>query len=167
MSSSAGKLRCEIDVAGFQLVVIADASRVLRSVIRPSPEENRTLESCPQGLNAPLEAAVQFIDNYSRGLDAPVPPLDLSAYSDAEKNVYLACMKIPFGSTMSYGELARAVGYPRAARFAGSCMRKNRFMLFVPCHRVVPASGGVGLYSGGEDVKVAHLPFERAAGAIN
>lgn len=163
MNFSAGALRYEADVAGFRLVVIADDSHIVRSVIRPSPEEYGALLACPQGMNGPLEAAAQFVDCYRRGTGAGVPPLDLSMYSEARNSVYRACIRIPYGSTMSYGELARAAGYPRAARFAGSCMRKNRFMLFVPCHRVLPASGGIGLYSGGEDVKTALLAFETGA----
>ena len=167
MSGSGGLMRLESEVAGFRFVVIADESRVVRSVLRPSQAESRALGSCPQGINAPLRAAVQFIEQYGRGAAAPVPPLDLAAFSEALRNVYAACMKIPFGSVMSYGELALAAGYPRAARFAGSCMRKNRFMLFIPCHRVVPSGGGIGLYSGGEDIKASLLRFERAAEAAN
>ncbi len=58
-----------------------------------------------------------------------------------------ACRAIPWGKTRSYGQLARSVGRPGAARAVGSVMAANRVPLVVPCHRVVAAAGGLGGYS--------------------
>ena len=57
------------------------------------------------------------------------------------------CRRIPRGETLSYGELAAAVGHPRAARAVGSVMAANRFPLIVPCHRVVAVGGALGGFS--------------------
>jgi O-6-methylguanine DNA methyltransferase len=151
----------ERSVAGFLFIVSADETSVMRSVIRPDRDECITLRKIPERMNGVLLAVEKFIDRYLSGGDAQIPAVDLSACTDAQRKVYRTCMEIHFGERMSYGTLARAAGFPRAARFAGSCMRKNRFQLLIPCHRVVPASGGIGLYSGGEDVKKALLDFER------
>ena len=56
------------------------------------------------------------------------------------------CRKLPYGSTMSYGELAIKSGYPNAARAVGTTMKSNRFPIIIPCHRVV-ASTGIGGFS--------------------
>lgn len=58
-----------------------------------------------------------------------------------QRKVVLACRQIPFGKTVSYGELAVKAGSPNAARAVGTVMRKNNFPLVVPCHRVVAAKG--------------------------
>lgn len=64
-----------------------------------------------------------------------------------ERSVVQACRAIPYGETMSYGQLATKVGRPGAARAVGRVMATNRFPLVVPCHRVLAASGRLGGYS--------------------
>lgn len=76
--------------------------------------------------------------------------------------VWEACAHIPFGETRSYGALAEAVGRPAAARAVGTAMRRNPLPLIVPCHRVVPATGGLGEYNGGVAVKRWLLDHENA-----
>lgn len=72
------------------------------------------------------------------------------------------CRRIPSGHTMTYGELAAAAGYAGAARAVGSVMRRNRWPLIVPCHRVVAAGGHLGGYSApsGLDMKRRLLRLE-------
>jgi methylated-DNA-[protein]-cysteine S-methyltransferase len=66
------------------------------------------------------------------------------------------------GQTIRYGELAARVGHPRAARAAGSACATNPVPIVVPCHRVLPSSGGVGSYGGGPPRKVQLLQIEGA-----
>lgn len=70
--------------------------------------------------------------------------------------------QVPAGVTLTYGELADAVGHPRAARAVGSACAANQVAPFVPCHRVVPASGGIGNYGYGPDLKQQLLEQESA-----
>jgi methylated-DNA-[protein]-cysteine S-methyltransferase len=70
----------------------------------------------------------------------------ISAHSFTHR-VLAVVRAIPKGETRSYGAVARAAGSPHAARAVGSIMRGNKDRS-VPCHRVVPASGGVGKYNG-------------------
>ena len=71
----------------------------------------------------------------------------------------------PAGETRTYGEVAEAIGAPRASRAVGSACGTNPVPIVVPCHRVVPATGGVGNYGLGPDRKVELLRREGALDA--
>lgn len=78
------------------------------------------------------------------------------------KSVLTQLAKVPYGSTVSYGQLAQMCGHPKAARAVGSAMRKNPFVIVLPCHRVLPQSGKLGNYSaGGPANKEWLLTFEK------
>ncbi len=74
--------------------------------------------------------------------------------------VWEALRQIPYGSTISYGELADMAGCPNGARAVGGAMRENRIPVFIPCHRVITSEGKLGGYSGGLDVKRKLLQLE-------
>ena len=74
--------------------------------------------------------------------------------------VWDAVREIPKGETRTYAEVARAVGKPRAARAVGRVCSQNLLALVIPCHRVVPASGGIGDYRWGPERKRALLEAE-------
>ena len=87
-------------------------------------------------------------------------PLDLSGGTPFQRDVVEALRTVPWGEVVSYGELAALAGYPRAGRAVGTVCATNRFMLFVPCHRVV-ASNGIGGYgSAGVGIKRRLLALE-------
>lgn len=81
-----------------------------------------------------------------------------------QEEVWRALRSIAPGTVMSYGDVARAIGRPRAARAVGSACGSNHTALFVPCHRVVRSDGSLGGYGWGLDVKEVLLDVE-AAGA--
>lgn len=87
-------------------------------------------------------------------------PLDLrgTAFQEA---VWAALRTIPPGETRSYAELAAAAGAPRATRAAGSACGANPVAVVVPCHRVTPATGGIGDYAWGPERKKTLLARER------
>lgn len=74
-------------------------------------------------------------------------PLSLDHLTVFGRRVIVACRKIRYGETRSYGDLAAECGSPAAARAVGSVMAKNRYPLIVPCHRVLTACGDIGGYS--------------------
>lgn len=78
------------------------------------------------------------------------------------RRVLEATARIPFGSVSTYGDVALRAGSPRAARAAGNALHENPVPIVVPCHRVVPASGGVGRYGGDEWRKEWLLRLEGA-----
>ena len=87
-------------------------------------------------------------------------PVDLSSRSPFHQEVLRATARIPCGEVRTYGELAEIVGRPRAARAVGTAMARNPVPLLVPCHRVVPSSGGVGNYGYSPETKAKLLAGE-------
>ena len=82
--------------------------------------------------------------------------------TDFSKKVLAELAKVPYGSTITYGGLAEKCGSPKAARAVGSTMRKNPFVIVLPCHRVLPQGGKLGNYSaGGPSNKDWLLTFEK------
>lgn len=67
-----------------------------------------------------------------------------------QKQVYIALLDVPFGTTVTYGELARRIGC-RSAQAVGQALRRNPFAPEVPCHRVVASDGSLGGYNGKRD----------------
>ncbi len=88
----------------------------------------------------------------------------MSKYPPFYRKVWLACARIPKGGVLSYGELARRIGHPGAARAVGTALARNPFAPLVPCHRVIAADGRLGGYSGrgGLRTKRRLLAQERA-----
>jgi methylated-DNA-[protein]-cysteine S-methyltransferase len=70
--------------------------------------------------------------------------------------------KIPYGQTISYGELARRIGNPKASRAVGSANGANQIPIVIPCHRVIASGGKLGGFGGGLPVKEALLALEGA-----
>ena len=87
-------------------------------------------------------------------------PVDLSAAPPFHGKVLWALARIPYGQTVTYGELAARVGRPHGARAVGQAMACNPVPLVVPCHRVVASGGGLGGYRGGLDLKRRLLGLE-------
>jgi methylated-DNA-[protein]-cysteine S-methyltransferase len=88
--------------------------------------------------------------------------LDLRALPPFTVSVLRQLARVPYGETTTYGELARRVGHPRAARAVGTVMNRNRIPIVLPCHRVVGSTGSLTGYAGGLDVKQTLLELEGA-----
>jgi methylated-DNA-[protein]-cysteine S-methyltransferase len=78
-----------------------------------------------------------------------------------QRRVWDALQEIPYGETVSYGELAQEIGRPSASRAVGLANGRNPISVIVPCHRVVGSSGGLTGYGGGLERKRYLLDFER------
>jgi methylated-DNA-[protein]-cysteine S-methyltransferase len=86
-------------------------------------------------------------------------PLDLNG-TEFQKKVWQALREIPFGTTKSYLDLARAIGSPTASRAVGAAHGKNPLSIVVPCHRVVGTDGTLTGFAGGLETKAALLALE-------
>ncbi len=78
-----------------------------------------------------------------------------------QKKVWSALWDIPYGETRSYGDIAKAIGQPKASRAVGGANNKNPIMIIVPCHRVVGANGAMVGFGAGIEVKQYLLDLEK------
>lgn len=88
--------------------------------------------------------------------DLPLAP----AGTPFQQKVWAELCRIPFGETITYGELAQRIGQPTAARAVGAANGKNPLPVIVPCHRVIGSSGTLTGYAGGIEIKAALLTIE-------
>jgi methylated-DNA-[protein]-cysteine S-methyltransferase len=132
----------------------------LRRVLWPGEEPPA---GSVEGLQPGLEPAEeQFCEYFAGSRIAFELPLELlgTAY---QRRAWLALAAIPFGTTVSYGEQARRLGHPRAARAIGAANARNPVPIVLPCHRLVGAGGELIGFGGGLDVKRALLDHEARA----
>ena len=86
-------------------------------------------------------------------------PLQLSG-TEFQVSVLKALQEIPYGETVSYGEIARRIGRPKAVRAVGAANGRNPLPIVVPCHRVIGSTGDLTGFGGGLDTKEALLRLE-------
>lgn len=110
--------------------------------------------------DAALAAVASQLQEYENGQRRDFS-LPLAAEGTAlQQRVWAELQRIPFGTTISYGELAQRIGDPGAARAVGRANATNPIALIVPCHRVIGANGKLTGYAGGLPLKAALLQFE-------
>jgi methylated-DNA-[protein]-cysteine S-methyltransferase len=110
-----------------------------------------------------LAAAASQLDAYFRGeLTSFDLPLSLEG-TQFQRCVWTALQSIPYGETISYGELAGRIGQPSASRAVGLANGRNPVAIVVPCHRVIGADGSLTGYGGGMDRKRYLLALEQRA----
>jgi methylated-DNA-[protein]-cysteine S-methyltransferase len=120
-------------------------SRVLRSRTDTAPAREQ------------LEA---YLEGDATALELPV---DMRLVrSPFQRDVLDELRRVPRGDVTTYGRLAARIGRPRAVRATGTALGRNPVPIVVPCHRVLPSTGGVGNYGGGPERKRALLRLEGA-----
>ena len=109
-----------------------------------------------------LLLALEQLDEYFRGTRRTFDlPLQIEG-TDFQKNVWEHLKKIPYGTTISYAELARRTGNPKAARAVGQATNANPFAIVIPCHRVIGADGSLVGYASGLGRKQKLLGMEKS-----
>jgi methylated-DNA-[protein]-cysteine S-methyltransferase len=119
----------------------------------------------PRVLRAPgaVDEAHRELDSYFAGRRRTFDlSLDLQGTTDFTSRVLHELALVPYGATATYGELARRVGRPKAARAVGMVMNRNPIPIVLPCHRIVGASGSLVGYAGGLHIKESLLRLEGA-----
>ena len=107
-----------------------------------------------------FDDTAQWLDTYFAGSEPDeTPPMRLRGTA-FQKSVWLALLEIPYGKTVTYGELA-VLGMPNGARAVGSAVGRNPISILVPCHRVVGAGGRLTGYAGGVERKRILLGLEQ------
>ncbi|MGW6949436.1 methylated-DNA--[protein]-cysteine S-methyltransferase [Streptomyces xanthophaeus] len=127
---------------------------------RHQPGEETFGERVPAGA-APFGEVVRELTAYFAGeLRQFTVPVHLEG-TEFQRSVWDQLLRIPYGETWSYGQLAAELGKPNASRAVGLANGKNPVSIIVPCHRVIGASGAMTGYGGGLDRKVRLLELEQ------
>ena len=149
-----------IDAApGFSLYIEATGEGIARLLFdRPAVVDGAPDDAHP----AIREAASQLAEYFARTRRAFQLPLDLRG-TPFQLAVWNALLRIPYGETRSYGQLALELGHAGAARAVGAANGSNPVSIVVPCHRVIAAGGGLGGYGGGLERKRFLLDLESGA----
>jgi methylated-DNA-[protein]-cysteine S-methyltransferase len=107
-------------------------------------------------LRAAKAQLAEYFAGARRAFDLPLAARGTSF----QRRVWTAIAAVPFGSTLSYAELARRAGAPAAVRAAGAATGRNPWAIVVPCHRIVGSGGALTGYAGGLERKRALLALE-------
>jgi methylated-DNA-[protein]-cysteine S-methyltransferase len=114
-----------------------------------------------------LAGAIRQLDEYFAGERTAFDlPIDLGAGTPFQRRVWAALREIPYGATVTYTELAEAVGRPDIVRAVAAAVGRTPVPIVVPCHRVVGAGGALTGYGGGLPRKRALLDLERPAAQL-
>ena len=155
------------------VAVVASNDRIIRICFKCSADEISTaIKNFYPGANQKstlliedgLKQLVEYFRAERRTFNVPLANDSLTPFA---RKVQRELLKVPYGSVISYGELAEQAGSPRAARAVGGVMASNPFPLIVPCHRVVNADGHIGHYSAGHGSKTKVWLLEFEGRAVN
>lgn len=147
--SPIGRLLLAADGEGLRYLLFAEG----RTVARPKPgwlEDARLLAE-------PLRQLQAYFAGELREFDLPLAPEG----TPFQKRVWTGLLTVPYGTTISYGELARRIGSPGASRAVGLANGSNPISIVIPCHRVIGSNGTLTGYGGGLPVKQWLLSHER------
>jgi methylated-DNA-[protein]-cysteine S-methyltransferase len=182
LDSAAAELAARADRDGLVEVAYTEAESPIGTLLLAATEvglvavgwsstdRDRLLEELaerigPRVIEAParLDPVRTELDSYFEGrLRRFESPLDWRLSRGFRREILNETARIPFGQTLSYAEIAKRAGSPRAHRAAGSALGANPIPIIVPCHRVLRSDGGLGGYGGGLDVKRQLLRLEGA-----
>jgi methylated-DNA-[protein]-cysteine S-methyltransferase len=146
------------------LTLIAEDGRlagVHMQITRYEPDAGSLGPAVASDSDPVLAAAARQLDAY---FDGELTSFDLPLTLDGsrfQRSVWAALQDIPYGETISYGELARRIGQPSASRAVGLANGRNPVSIVVPCHRVIGADGSLTGYGGGMDRKRFLLALEQ------
>lgn len=155
---------CYLDTPIGKLLIAGDDAAVRRIEFpkdgKPGCPEAGWIESA----KGPLAEAVRQLREYFAGhrteFDLPLAPEG----TEFQRSVWRRLQEIPYGETISYGELAKRVGNPKASRAVGAANGQNPIPIVIPCHRVIGSNGKLTGFGGGLPTKEALLGLESASG---
>lgn len=150
-------------------------NRMLSGITLPYPDEESAISTLSGYLKMNLKGVpfiIESLDSNQLNLSSKFTsyfagervdfdiPLNWDVVTGFQKRVLQKVYEIPYGSTVSYGEIARQIGNPKAARAVGGAVGSNPWLLLVPCHRVLAANRGLGGFGCGLEWKIKLLELE-------
>ena len=165
LGSPLGRVLVAATARGLCAVNVGDGDDALLQQLRdefPHARITRVDAGRDEWLSAVVARIAAQFGRSGKAIAGKLPPLDITATA-FQWRVWDALTRIPAGETRSYGEIARMIGAPKAARAVGRACGSNRLALIVPCHRVVREDGTSGGWRWGAARKQALLERERKA----
>jgi methylated-DNA-[protein]-cysteine S-methyltransferase len=149
----------EIDSPIGRLLLAGDDSSLIQVCFQSGPRPQQPAKDWIAD-GAPFRAAIAQLGEYFAGerrrFELPLAPRG----TEFQRQVWRALTEIPYGKTVSYGELARRIGKPSAPRAVGLANGANPLPIIVPCHRVIGADGSLTGFGGGLPIKRKLLALE-------
>lgn len=165
-ASPFGRLLVAVTDRGVCAVRLADTDAELEQDLR-AEFPAATIQRDETALRAPVEKILNHLSNNERG-NEPRPDLPLDIRATAfQRQVWEKLQAIPYGQTVSYGAVAKALGKPGAVRAVGRACATNPVALVIPCHRVVREDQSLGGYRWGLERKQQLLEHERRNNTLN
>jgi methylated-DNA-[protein]-cysteine S-methyltransferase len=150
---------CYLETPVGELILAGD-DEALRMVEFPEGAKRR--EPAPDWIYAekPLAEARQQLTAYFAGERTSFNLNLKPGGTDFQRQVLAELQKIPYGTTTSYGDIARRIGRPKAVRAVGTANGRNPIPIIIPCHRVIGSNGDLTGFGGGIPIKAALLRLE-------
>jgi len=123
----------------------------------PQPDNDWTRDDALLLFAATATQLAEYFAGTRSSFDLPVAPMG----TPFQQEVWRLLQEIPYGARISYGDIAREMGRPQAARAVGAAVGRNPVSIIVPCHRVVGSDGSLTGYAGGLERKTTLLELER------
>jgi methylated-DNA-[protein]-cysteine S-methyltransferase len=149
IESPLGPLLLAADDAGLRQIEFANGKRASQ----PDPAWRED----PTQLREPIRQLRAYFAGELENFDLPLAPVG----TPFQLGVWRRLSEIPYGQTISYGELARRIGNPNASRAVGLANGSNPIPIVIPCHRVIGSNGKLTGYGGGLPIKEKLLALER------
>jgi methylated-DNA-[protein]-cysteine S-methyltransferase len=149
LESPIGTLLLAGNAEGLQQILFSTDGRPAN----PNPE----WQEDPSSLDEAMRQLKAYFAGELENFDLPLSPQG----TPFQQRVWGELQKIPYGETISYGELARRIGNPKASRAVGLANGSNPISIVIPCHRVIGANGKLTGYGGGLPIKEKLLALEK------
>jgi methylated-DNA-[protein]-cysteine S-methyltransferase len=137
----------------LKLDLICSEDAIVSLSFRTGEETQRPLTALEQQVKEQLQ---EYFEGRRSSFDLPLSPEG----TDFQKLVWEELLKIPYGESRTYNEIAVAIGRPKASRAVGNAINKNPIAIIIPCHRVIGKDGNLRGYAGGLELKEMLLRLE-------
>lgn len=139
-------------------MALAEESGALTHLFLPGEGIPRLVSRETPLLSKGRDEILAYLRGERRSFDLPLDPMG----TPFQQAVWAELRRIPYGETRSYAQVAAGIGKPKAVRAVGQANHRNPLPIFIPCHRVIGASGKLTGYGGGLDLKEKLLELEGA-----
>ena len=139
-------------------MALAEESGALTRLFLPGEGIPRLVSRETPLLSKGRDEILAYLRGERRSFDLPLDPMG----APFQQAVWAELRRIPYGETRSYAQVAAGIGKPKAVRAVGQANHRNPLPIFIPCHRVIGASGKLTGYGGGLDLKEKLLELEGA-----